>query len=126
MDKAEFINLLVKNQQSPLAKQLLQEFPDQPVFAATRPIPIQNIRSIYRLRSIHNEKRGEPIKGFPELVQGLYKFAGESIVVYSLDSDTVWYWIFADAAQEEFAGILKFPKTSSKPALPAQSELQAV
>ena len=125
MDKAELVNLLAKNEQSPLVSQLLRELSDQTVFTATRPVSIHNVRSIYRLRSIRNESRGEPIKGFPELMLGLYKFAGEEIIIYSIDSDASSYIIFADAAQEEFAGVLKFPQTTLEQASVAQSDLQA-
>lgn len=125
MDKVELVNFLAKNEQSPLISQLLRELSDQTVFSATRPIPIQNVRSIYRLRSTRNESRGEPVKGFPELMLGLYKFSGEEIVIYSVDSGTASYIIFADAAQEEFAGVLKFPQANREQASVAQSELQA-
>jgi hypothetical protein len=125
--QSEIVKLLAKDKHNSLAKQLLQDFPDNQGFDATGPVAIQAARQIFCQRAKHNERIGDPIKGFRDLVTGLEAFKGNTVVIYTVHFDEGDYRIFADADMTEIAGVLKFPKPDTAQEILARvSELQAV
>lgn len=92
---------------------------------ATRPIALQEIKDIYRARARRNESMGKPIQGFTELLAGLCKYSGESIVIYTLDSKQGPYKVFTDEARTEIIGILKLPTQPSESYVSSRSGLQS-
>ena len=105
----EILNLLVKNEHAPLVQQLLREIQNNQGFEATGPIPLREVRDIYRQRARHIERTGYPVHGFPQLVKGLEAFTGDTITIFTVHFDSGDYSVFADAALSELAGVLKFP-----------------
>lgn len=121
----ELLKLLVCSEHAPLAQQLLQELPDNQGFDVTGPIPLQQVRDIYKQRARHIERTGYPVAGFPELVSGLEAFSGDAVAVFQVHFDTGDYVVFADPPLSELAGVLKFPKkTAAQQAAVADSQRQ--
>ena len=115
MEKTILLSELdTKNRRYPLLDELMQRTEEGLVFTMSRPVALREVKDIFHFRARHNEKIGEPIKGFPELIAGLDAFSSDMVVLYSVVFEEDSYKIFADADGKEIAGILKFPK---KPAL---------
>ncbi len=123
-NKVDLADLLKKNSHKPFLKQLLQDCPDGLIFTASGPVALREVKDIFRFRARRNESMGEPIKGFKELIEGLDAFSSDAVVIYSIDSDSGPYKVFADARRTEFAGVLKFPKEPFAKTSSALSELQ--
>jgi len=68
---------------------------------------------------------GAPIQGSEELLVGLCKYSGESIVIYTLDSKQGTYKVFTDEARAEIIGILKLPTQPSESYVSSRSGLQS-
>ena len=105
--------LLAGNDHALLTQQLLQELPHNQGCEASNPVPLRQLRDIYRQRARHIARISYPIAGFPELVSGLEVFRGDAVTIFQIHFDTGDYAVFADPALSELAGILKFPKKTA-------------
>lgn len=81
-------------------------------FNATGPVPIQQLRSIYRLRAERNEQNGNSIQGFGELMAGLDSISTGEVVVYSWQTPQTTFAVFTNAELTKVIGVLRFPETA--------------
>lgn len=93
-----------------LLTQQSTEFACAPLsLSATRPVSIQQIRSIYRLRAKRNEQNGNRIQGFAELIAGLDSENADEVVIYSWQADQTMFSVFTNAELTKVIGVLRFP-----------------
>lgn len=96
-----------------LLTQQSTEFACAPLsLSATGPVPIQQARSIYRLRAERSEQNGSSIQGFAELLAGLDSAAISEVVVYSWRTDQMMFAVFTNAELTKVIGVLSLPDTA--------------
>lgn len=92
---------------------------------STRPVPIKEVKDIYRSRARRNAQRGNPISGFDGLMANLDVWPYESVVVTSLPAPYGAFVVFTDADITHLAGILEPSKRTAREAQEAPATLAA-
>ncbi len=75
----------------------------------TGPVPVQNIRSIYRLRAANNIRQGSPIQGFDALLTGLDAMTSGAVLIHSVKTPEHNFLAFTDGSTAHLAGVLRLP-----------------
>ena len=78
---------------------------------STSPIPISDIRGIYRTRAAMNEKRGGLVLGLPNLVEAIDKTTLSHISVSSTEHNGYWFAAFTDTDFLQLIAVLRGPVT---------------
>ena len=118
--KTQIKKLLSRQQDSSLLSAYLALSDDEgAAFDTTRPIPTKELIDIYRVRASLNQRRGSPIAGFDELLEGLEAFGNEQVRIHGLSKPDQMFVIFTDASVEELIGVLTKPAIKTRPELEA-------
>lgn len=93
-----------------LLTQQSTEFACAPLsLSATGPVPIQQARSIYRLRAERSQQSGNSIQGFAELLAGLDSANMSEVIIHSWRTDQTMFAVFTNAELTKVIGVLSFP-----------------